>query len=169
MKIMFISDIHGSAYYMEKIVEIFNNENYQHLYILGDVLYHGPRNDLPTEYNPKRVIELLKMIKKKITYIRGNCDAEVDEMVLKCKMSKNKIITLDGKKVFLTHGHHYNKDNLPNKQFDIMMYGHFHVPFIMSNNSHIIMSPGSISIPKENSLPSYIKYEDKEFEIVTIF
>ena len=83
-------------------------------------------------------------------------------------MVKNKIITLDGKKLYLTHGHHINKDNLPKAKCDFLMYGHFHVPFIMQKDNLIIMSPGSISIPKENSLPSYIKYENKEFEIVAI-
>lgn len=167
MKVMFISDIHGSSYYLKKALDIYKNGGYKHLYILGDVLYHGPRNDLPEGYNVKECIELLKDLKN-VTYIKGNCDAEVDEMVLKVKMYKNKIITLDGKKVFLTHGHHINKDNLPKVKCDFLMYGHFHVPFITKKDDLIIMSPGSISIPKENSLPSYIKYEDKEFEIVAI-
>ena len=167
MKVMFISDIHGSSYYLEKVLNIYKEDNYDKLYILGDVLYHGPRNNLPEGYNPKECIRMLKETNN-ITYIKGNCDAEVDDMVLNVKMVKNKIISLDGKKIYLTHGHHINKDNLPKAKCDFLMYGHFHVPFIINKDGLIIMSPGSISLPKENSLPSFIKYEDKEFEIVPI-
>ena len=164
MKLMIISDIHGSSYYLEKVLNIYKEENYTNLIILGDVLYHGPRNDLPKEYNPKACIKMLKELKD-VIYIKGNCDAEVDDMVLNVTMEEKKIIELDGKKIFLTHGHHINKDNLPKEDVDFLIYGHFHVPFIMKKDGIIIMSPGSISIPKENSRPSYIKYENEEFEI----
>ena len=132
MKLFIISDIHGSLYYLKKVMEIFEKENYDKLVILGDELYHGPRNPLPKDYSPKEVIEILNKYKDKIIAVRGNCDSEVDQMVLSYPiMSDYSMIYLGNKRVFLTHGHIYNIDNpLPMSEGDILLYGHFHIPMI---------------------------------------
>lgn len=132
MKLFIISDIHGSLYYLKKVMEIFGKENYDKLVILGDELYHGPRNPLPKDYSPKEVIEILNKYKDKIIAVRGNCDSEVDQMVLSYPiMSDYSMIYLGNKRVFLTHGHIYNIDNLlPMSEGDILLYGHFHIPMI---------------------------------------
>ena len=132
MKLFIISDIHGSLYYLKKVMEIFGKENYDKLVILGDELYHGPRNPLPKDYSPKEVIEILNKYKDIIIAVRGNCDSEVDQMVLSYPiMSDYSMIYLGNKRVFLTHGHIYNIDNpLPMSEGDILLYGHFHIPMI---------------------------------------
>lgn len=132
MKLFIISDIHGSLYYLKKVMEIFEKENYDKLVILGDELYHGPRNPLPKDYSSKEVIEILNKYKDKIIAVRGNCDSEVDQMVLSYPiMSDYSMIYLGNKRVFLTHGHIYNIDNpLPMSEGDILLYGHFHIPMI---------------------------------------
>ena len=124
MKLFIISDIHGSLYYLKKVIEIFGKENYDKLVILGDELYHGPRNPLPKDYSPKEVIEILNKYKDKIIAVRGNCDNEVDQMVLSYPiMSDYSMIYLGNKRVFLTHGHIYNIDNpLPMSEGDILLY-----------------------------------------------
>ena len=123
MKLFIISDIHGSLYYLKKVMEIFGKENYDKLVILGDELYHGPRNPLPKDYSPKEVIEILNKYKDKIIAVRGNCDSEVDQMVLSYPiMSDYSMIYLGNKRVFLTHGHIYNIDNpLPMSEGDILL------------------------------------------------
>ena len=161
-KYLVISDIHGSNYYANKISEICKKENPDRIILLGDLYYHGPRNPLPEEYNPMKVAELLNSLKEKILCVKGNCDAEVDEMISEFKFNDNLILDINGKRVFCTHGQNYNIDNLPNEKIDIMLYGHFHTGFIKEKDGIIIANPGSISLPKENTEHSYIIIDENE-------
>ena len=159
MKLFIASDIHGSAYWCQKMIEAYKNEKADRMLLLGDILYHGPRNDLPKDYNPKEVCKKLNLIKNKILCIKGNCDAEVDEMVCDFKFNKNIRLKINGKNFFFTHGHKYNIDNIPPKT-DILIYGHFHTGFFKIKNNVLCVNPGSVSIPKENSQHGYITIED---------
>ena len=167
MKLFIISDIHGSLYYLKKVMEIFEKEKCDKLVILGDELYHGPRNPLPKDYSPKEVIEILNGYRDKIIAVRGNCDSEVDQMVLKYPiMSDYSMIYLDGKRIYLTHGHIYNKDNpLPMSSGDVLIYGHFHIPMIEQKDGMLFLNPGSISLPKNNSEHSFAILEKNKFTI----
>lgn len=158
---MIASDIHGSAYYCEKLIWAYEKEKAERLLLLGDILYHGPRNDLPKEYQPKAVIQMLNEIKQEILCVRGNCDTEVDQMVLEFPILAEYCILPFGKNmVFATHGHVWNKDNLPMlKTGDVLLNGHFHVPSCEVTDAFIYMNPGSVSIPKENSEHSYMLME----------
>lgn len=162
MKIMVASDIHGSAYYCQKMTEAYKNSGAQKLLLLGDILYHGPRNDLPKEYAPKKVIEMLNNISDEILCVRGNCDSEVDQMVLKFNIMAEYAIIYDGERmIFATHGHKFNKDNLRSlKKGDILLHGHTHIPVNESIDGITVMNPGSVSIPKENSWHGYMIIEN---------
>ncbi len=167
MKLMIASDIHGSAYYCEKMLEAFKNENADRLLLLGDILYHGPRNDLPREYEPKRVIAMLNDIKDKIFCVRGNCDTEVDQMVLDFPiMADYCIIPVKNRLVYATHGHKFNmKQLLPLQRGDILLHGHTHIPAVVSfGNDNLYLNPGSVSIPKEGSWHGYMMMYDSTFE-----
>ena len=166
MKLMFISDIHGSSVYTKKALEIFELEKADKLVILGDILYHGPRNDLPEGYNPKEVIKLLNGYKSKIIAVRGNCDAEVDQMVLDFPMRADyAMIDVDNHHFFLTHGHLFDENNLPNlNEGDIFVYGHIHKQVAKNDNGIYIINPSSISLPKEGN-NSYGIYNNNEFVI----
>lgn len=165
MKLLIASDIHGSAYYCKKLIEAYEHENADKLLLLGDILYHGPRNDLPREYEPKAVIAMLNAMKDKILCVRGNCDTEVDQMVLEFPcMADYAVFSLDGQTVYATHGHVYNEAKLPPiTEGDILLYGHTHIPKCEKHDKFIYMNPGSVSIPKDNSYNGYIIYEDKIF------
>lgn len=165
MKIMIASDIHGSAYFCEKMLERFEGEKADKLLLLGDVLYHGPRNDLPKGYEPKKVIEMLNAISDKILCVRGNCDTEVDQMVLKFPvLAEYCILYLQNRMIFATHGHKFNPEILPPiSKGDILLNGHTHIPKFTDNGEFIYINPGSVSIPKENSEHSYIMLEDNQF------
>ena len=165
MKIMIASDIHGSAYYCEKLLMAYKQEKANKLLLLGDILYHGPRNDLPKEYNPKAVIKMLNEMKKEILCVRGNCDTEVDQMVLEFPIMAEYCILPIGKRMLLaTHGHVLNRENLPMLNAgDILLNGHFHVPACEKFADIIYMNPGSVSIPKENSAHSYMIMEEDTF------
>lgn len=165
MKWMIASDIHGSAYWCEKLLERYEQEAADRLLLLGDLLYHGPRNDLPKGYNPKAVIEMLNGMKENITCVRGNCEAEVDQMVLQFPvLAEYGVMMLGERMLFFTHGHHYNEQNPPMlKKGDILLNGHFHVPDCRENDGFVYMNPGSVSIPKENSPHSYMTLEDGHF------
>lgn len=167
MKLFFMSDIHGSIYFLEKAIERFEAEKADYLVILGDALYHGPRNALPKDYNPKEVCELLNKYKEKIIAVRGNCDSEVDQMIINYPMmSDYSIILYNGKRLFLTHGHIYNKENLPNlSENDVIIHGHTHIPVAEKLDTVFLLNPGSISIPKGNSPHSYAVLENDLFEI----
>lgn len=167
MKLMIASDIHGSAYYCEKLLEAYKREGAEKLLLLGDLLYHGPRNDLPKEYAPKKVIAMLNEYKKELLCVRGNCEAEVDQMVLEFPvMADYAVIYLDGLTIFATHGHLYNKKNLPPlKAGDILLHGHTHVQAMEEVEDYYYLNPGSVSIPKEDNVNSYMIYENRSFVI----
>lgn len=163
MKYFVISDIHGSSLFLEKALEAFKKEEADQILILGDILYHGPRNDLPLGYAPKEVIPMINSYKDKLLAVRGNCDAEVDQMVLDFPiMDDYKIIDLGFKKIFMTHGHLYNIKKMPPiSKGDILLHGHTHIPaWIKYGEDNLYLNPGSITIPKENSFHSYMTIED---------
>lgn len=163
MKLMIVSDIHGSAYYCNAMLEAFSRENADRLLLLGDILYHGPRNDLPREYAPKKVISLLNAKKNKIFCVRGNCDTEVDQMVLEFPILADYCILTVGKRlIFATHGHNFNMNSLPPlSEGDILLHGHTHIPACEKfGSSNLYLNPGSVSIPKENSAHGYIILND---------
>ena len=167
MKWMIASDLHGSAKYCRQMVEAFEREGADRLLLLGDLLYHGPRNDLPDGYAPKEVIPLLNGLKPKLCCVRGNCDAEVDQMVLSFPVMADYCILPVGEKlVYATHGHIYNKKNLPPlAPGDVLLHGHTHVPAWESfGDGNLYLNPGSLSIPKENSPHSYMTLEDGIFQ-----
>ena len=165
MKYMFASDIHGSAYYCRKMLEAYEKEGAKRLVLLGDLLYHGPRNDLPREYAPKEVIAMLNAKKDEFYAVRGNCEAEVDQMVLQFPvMADYCILELEGRTFYATHGHIYNEGNLPPmKKGDILIHGHTHVLRADRTENCMILNPGSVSIPKEGNPPTYAVYEDGIF------
>ena len=165
MKLMIASDIHGSAYYAEKLIEAYANERADKLILLGDLLYHGPRNDLPLDYSPKQVIEILNGIKDKLLCVRGNCDTEVDQMVLDFPiLADYAVVYADGKEMYLTHGHKLNPQNPPPlKKDSFLVNGHTHIPAYENKGDYTYVNPGSVSIPKENSGHSYMLYENGKF------
>lgn len=162
MKTLIASDIHGSALYCSMLIDRFRVEKCNDVILLGDILYHGPRNDLPVGYSPKQVIELLNPISDCITCVRGNCDAEVDNMVLNFDvLIESRDIKFGNIKIHLTHGHRENPDNIPDKQFDVMLFGHTHVPLCAEEQGRLLLNPGSVSIPKSGSPNSYAVFDDK--------
>lgn len=165
MKIIIASDIHGSAYYGRMLIEKFKEEKGDRLLLLGDILYHGPRNDLPKEYAPKEVIAMLNPMKDKIFCVRGNCDTEVDQMVLDFPVLADYAVIPHGDNViYATHGHKFNETTPPPLVHgDILLCGHTHVPKCIQCDGFVYMNPGSVSIPKENSPHSYMVFENGEF------
>ncbi len=159
MKWMIASDLHGSAYYCRKMLEAFEREGADRLFLLGDLLYHGPRNDLPREYAPKEVIPLLNGKKEKLLCVRGNCDAEVDQMVLEFPVLADYAVLPVGQRlIYATHGHIYHVKNLPPlAPGDVLLHGHTHVPaWTEFGQGNLYLNPGSVSIPKEDSPHSYM-------------
>lgn len=164
MKWMIASDIHGSAFYCEKMLKAFEREQADKLLLLGDILYHGPRNDLPKGYAPKKVIELLNNIKEKILCVRGNCDAEVDQMVLEFPILADYcMLDLGTKLVYATHGHLTSAEQLPPlREGDLFLQGHTHVPMNEVKNGIRCMNPGSVSLPKQDSWRGYMILETNQ-------
>ena len=156
MKLLVVSDIHGSAYYAEKIPEIFEKEKADKIIVLGDLYYHGPRNPLTKDYSPMKVAEILNSLKDRLDVIKGNCDAEVDEMISEFKFKEHLLLDVNNLKVYFTHGHKNNMDNLPDEQIDMMVYGHFHTGIKKKKDGIIFANPGSISLPKDNTKNSYL-------------
>lgn len=177
MKWMIASDLHGSAYYCRKMLEAFEREGADRLFLLGDLLYHGPRNDLPREYAPKEVIPLLNGKKEKLLCVRGNCDAEVDQMVLEFPVLADYAVLPVGRRlIYATHGHIYHVKNLPPlAPGDVLLHGHTHVPaWTEFGQGNLYLNPGSVSIPKEDSPHSYMTLEEntvqwKELESSAVF
>ena len=167
MKLMFASDIHGSAYYCRKMLERFEKEPPEKLILLGDLLYHGPRNDLPKDYAPKEVIGMLNGIKKELLCVRGNCEAEVDQMVLEFPVLADYMVMFEaGHMFFITHGHLFNKEKVPMlKSGDILIHGHTHIQAMEDCGDFFYINPGSVSIPKAGNQHSYMMYEDGTFTI----
>ncbi len=165
------SDLHGSATYTRQLLEAYRREQANRLILLGDILYHGPRNDLPAGYAPKEVIALLNPLAKEILCVRGNCDAEVDQMVLDFPlMADYALLEVDGQRLFLTHGHLYNADNPPPlNEGDILLHGHTHVPACLHRpEGWWLLNPGSVSIPKEGSPHGYLLLQDGVFAWKTL-
>ena len=165
MKWMIASDLHGSAYYCRKMLEAFEREGADRLLMLGDLLYHGPRNDLPRDYAPKEVIPMLNGLKNKLCCVRGNCEAEVDQMVLHFPiLSDSALLVLDGLTIHATHGHIHGPDTPPPlRQGDILLCGHFHVPVRRDCGRYTYLNPGSVALPKENSPHSCMVLEGGQF------
>lgn len=159
MKIMIASDLHGSSYYANKLVEIKEKEKADKLIILGDIFNHGPRNPFPEKYAPMDVASVLNGIKEDLIVVKGNCDSQVDTLISEFDFIEDMCLYIDGKSVFLTHGHVYNKDNMPKTKFDAIIYGHFHTGFIQKQDGTIVANAGSISLPKGGTPSSYIVIE----------
>ena len=163
---MIASDIHGDANTARSLIERYRESGAERLILLGDILYHGPRNDLPSGYAPKAVISMLNELSDEILCVRGNCDTEVDQMVLTFPiLADYAYLCADGLRIFATHGHRFNTSNLPPlKEGDILLHGHTHIPVAEPfGNNNIYINPGSVSIPKEGSEKSYIVYESRTF------
>ena len=171
MKWMIASDLHGSAVYCRRMIEAFEREDADRLLLLGDLLYHGPRNDLPEGYAPKEVIPMLNGMKPKLLCVRGNCDAEVDQMVLDFPILADYAVLPVGQRlVYATHGHVHNLKNLPPlAPGDILLHGHTHIPaWTEFGEENLYLNPGSLSIPKEGSAHSYMTLEGKTFRWKTL-
>lgn len=174
MSILFASDIHGSAHYCRKLLDAFCSLGAERLVLLGDILYHGPRNDLPAEYSPKEVISLLNPLKNKIYAVRGNCDTEVDQMVLDFPiLSDYALLSFSGKTFYATHGHVFHPGCLPPIQAgDILIYGHTHLWQAERMEAEgigtiTVINPGSVSIPKGGNPPTFGLLQGKTFQIRT--
>ena len=161
MKILVISDIHGSTYYANKINEIYDKENPDKIILLGDLYYHGPRNPLTKEYNPMEVAKILNSFKDNLICVKGNCDAEVDEMISEFEFNEVVKLEISGKQFFFTHGHKYNINNIP-ENVDVLVYGHLHTGFIKKQNNVLCINSGSISLPKNNTPNSYLIINNSE-------
>ena len=166
MKFFIASDIHGSSYHCKKLIEKYYESNADRLILLGDLLYHGPRNDLPLGYDPGKVIDMLNSIEPGILCVRGNCDSEVDQMVLNFPiMAEYALISYKNRTIFITHGHKFNEDNMPPlRSGDVLLHGHTHiVANEIIHNGVIYLNPGSVSIPKGGTSYGYMIFEDGKF------
>lgn len=165
MKWMIASDIHGSARYCRAMLERFAGEKADRLLLLGDILYHGPRNDLPAEYAPREVIAMLNPMKDKLLCVRGNCEAEVDQMVLEFPvLADYAMLPVNDRLIYVTHGHLAGEDNPPPlSPGDVLLCGHTHVPTCVDHGNFLYMNPGSASIPKNGSCHSYMTMEEGRF------
>ncbi|MBP3657639.1 MAG: phosphodiesterase [Clostridia bacterium] len=170
MKLMFASDIHGSRSAMEAILRQYRIEGADRLVLLGDLLYHGPRNDLPDAYDPKAVTALLNAHKNELLCVRGNCDAEVDQMVLEFPIQADyALFDLDGVTAFVTHGHLFHLDCLPpHKQGDLLIHGHTHLPVVEEKDGMTYINPGSAGLPKGGFPASYMVYESGVFTVKSL-
>ena len=170
MKLLICSDIHGDLDSMKRVISAYENEDADKLVILGDLLYHGPRNDLPPTSAPKAVIEILNAHREDIISVRGNCDTEVDQMVLSFPiLSDYSVIYTDGLTLFLTHGHKLNPDNPPPLGHgEILLTGHTHVQKCVEfGDGNFYINPGSVALPKENNPRTYMIYENRCFTLKT--
>ena len=168
MKLLICSDIHGDLDSMQKVLDAYEKEDAEKILILGDLLYHGPRNDLPSTYAPKKVIELLNSNRNIIMSVRGNCDTEVDQMVLNFPILADYIyLSLDGLGIFATHGHNHNTSVMPPlREGEILLHGHTHVLKIEElEDKQYYINPGSAALPKENNPRTYAIYENRCFTI----
>lgn len=165
MKIMIASDIHGSAKYCRMLLDAYASENADRLLLLGDILYHGPRNDLPDEYAPKLVIEMLNARKDEIYCVRGNCEAEVDQMALDFPvLADYALLPFGNRMIYATHGHIFHRSHLPPmKKGDILLHGHTHISACEEFDGFVYMNPGSVSIPKGNTPRGYMTFQSAEF------
>ena len=171
MKWLIASDIHGSEFYCKEVIKAFEQEQADRLLLLGDILYHGPRNDLPKDYAPKKVIALLNEVKDKILCVRGNCDAEVDQMVLQFALTADyQVFQLGQRRVFMSHGHVYGPDHLPKmEEGDIFLSGHTHIPTAIKTEGIYLLNPGSSALPKQNHPKSYAVLDEEGFTVYTAY
>ncbi len=167
MKFLVVSDIHGSSDHAQKCVNLYYDLKVDRLLLLGDLLYHGPRNKISDDYNPAKVAEILNGIHDKVIAVRGNCDSEVDQMMLKFPILQESVFIInEGVNVFASHGHIYHPDKLPlMSENDVFIYGHVHVPIAKKENGKFILNPGSITFPKENNPNSYAVLDENGFII----
>lgn len=161
MKYFVISDIHGSYYFIKKALQRVEKEQPDVIILLGDLYYHGPRNPLPKEYYPNEVAQLLNQYKDKILCVRGNCDAEVDEMISDFPFQNHIKIKIGSRNFFFTHGQKYNENHIP-KNVDVLVFGHFHTGFIKEKDHVILANSGSISLPKKDTMNSYLMITEQE-------
>ena len=170
MKWLIASDLHGSADTCEKLLQAFEREGADRILFLGDLLYHGPRNNLPDGYDPKKVIALLNAKKESFLCVRGNCDTEVDQMVLEFPiLADYALLPLGSRTVFATHGHKFNKENLPPlKKGDVLLHGHTHIPTWEATDGIFVFNPGSVTIPKAGSERGYMTLADGVFSWKTL-
>ena len=171
MKILFISDIHGVPSTLKAALEKGEEYGFDKLVLLGDLMYHGPRNGVPDFYDPVKVAEMLNAYKDKIIAVRGNCDAEVDQMLLEFPMMDDyAVIEADGEKFFLTHGHLYNEQKLPPIGMGtVLVHGHTHIPEKKTLDCAMeIFNPGSVSLPKGGSSRSIGYYDGEELKHYTV-
>ena len=170
MKWFIASDLHGSALYTRQLMDAWEREKADRMLLLGDVLYHGPRNDLPDGYAPKEVIAMLNGIGDKVLSIRGNCEAEVDQAVLSFPALAEYVILCEGGlSIFATHGHRYNRTNpLPMAKGAILLCGHTHIPAWDRLEDFAYLNPGSVSIPKNGSWRGYMTLQGRTFRWKTL-
>ena len=166
MKLFIASDIHGSAKYCRQMLEAFEREGADKLVLLGDILYHGPRNPLPEEYSPAEVVEMLSAVKQKILCVRGNCDAEIDLSLLPFPVTDYTAVCTDGVNIYFSHGH---RDVPAFSSDDVYITGHTHISFnVLESPGYYHLNPGSVSLPKEESARGYILYENRKFSFKTL-
>lgn len=165
MKILIGSDLHGSAYNCRLLLDAMRRENADRAILLGDLLYHGPRNPLPQEYDTKAVTAMLNSVKHQLLCVRGNCDSEVDQMVLEFPiLADYAFLSIDGVNICATHGHTYGPDTPPPLQSgDYLLCGHIHLPVRRQMDSITYLNPGSLALPKENTPRSYMTLENGVF------
>ena len=165
MKWMIASDLHGSAQCCRRLLEALQREDADRLILLGDLLYHGPRNDFPEEYDTRAVTALLNSVKHRLLCVRGNCDSEVDQMVLEFPMlAEYAFLSVDGRSIFATHGHNYGPDNPPPlSEGDFLLCGHTHLPVCRNCGGYAYLNPGSLSLPKNGTPHSYMTLENGVF------
>ena len=167
MKFLIASDLHGSAYYTDLVLQAFAREKADRLLLLGDLLYHGPRNPLPKGYAPQEVFRMLNSLRDRILCVRGNCDSEVDQMVLEFPiLAESLLLCQNGVTVFATHGHVWNTENLPPLQNgDVLLHGHTHEKVLRRCDGYVYLNPGSAALPKDDDLHSFMLFQDRTFTI----
>jgi len=170
MKLLIASDIHGSAVFCQALMRAWDRERADRLLLLGDLLYHGPRNDLPEGYDPRRTAEMLNQRRDGILCVRGNCDAEVDQMMLRFPiLAEYALLSLSGAALYACHGHALGPDSPPPlRRGDVLLYGHTHVPAWEDRDGCLWLNPGSVSIPKNGSARSYMTFENGVFTWKTL-
>ena len=170
MKLFFASDLHGSLPAAEKLIDAYEKSGASRLVLLGDLLYHGPRNPLPAGYDPPRVADRLNDLRNEILCVRGNCDSEVDQMMLRFPLLADyAMICIDDVCLMLTHGHHLDDAQMPLlRPTDVLIHGHTHIPRADHCGPNIVLNPGSVALPKNSFPASYMTYADSSFVIQTL-